>query len=208
MEGVNVSAAYLYSLIEEDIFVQAPVELQLNLAGNVMKLNKALYGTKPAAISGALDSFKAKIMSKLKIQWLDCVTKIVGLIIGMENGKLDISQPLLTKQLLNDYHFPIRDQFTTLLEGQIFTNNRQLVDQTHYKSVLGSPPDITLAFNLLARFSSNPGLTHWEALDHLMGYLCRHQHQPLIYDRKDQGLPFGAMPTRVGSTNIVLWDLW
>ncbi|MBW0563752.1 hypothetical protein O181_103467 [Austropuccinia psidii MF-1] len=58
---------------------------------------------------GALDSFKAKLMLKLKLNWLDHFSKIVVLTIGMENGRLDISQPLLTKQLLDYYHLPIRD---------------------------------------------------------------------------------------------------
>ncbi|MBW0486328.1 hypothetical protein O181_026043 [Austropuccinia psidii MF-1] len=48
MAGFDVSAAYVYSPIEEDIYVQAPVELQPKLNGKVMKLKKALYGTKQA----------------------------------------------------------------------------------------------------------------------------------------------------------------
>ncbi|MBW0529478.1 hypothetical protein O181_069193 [Austropuccinia psidii MF-1] len=49
MAGFDVSAAYLYSPIQEDVYVQAPVELQPELHGKVMKLKKALYGTKQAA---------------------------------------------------------------------------------------------------------------------------------------------------------------
>ncbi|MBW0502300.1 hypothetical protein O181_042015 [Austropuccinia psidii MF-1] len=49
MAGFDVSAAYVYSPIQEYIYVQAPVELQPELHGKVMKLKKALYGTKQAA---------------------------------------------------------------------------------------------------------------------------------------------------------------
>ncbi|MBW0493091.1 hypothetical protein O181_032806 [Austropuccinia psidii MF-1] len=255
MAGFNVNAAYLYSPIEEDVFVQAPVELQPDLTGKVMKLKKALYGTKQAArfwwqysrgvmeslgfhgneikpsiylfkrhsafvivwihvddgivlsnSADALNSFKTRLKTKLKLNWLDHVDKIVGLNISMKTAQLEISQPLLIKQLLDDYHRPIRDQFTTLPDSPIFTNEGKSIDQTSYQSVLGSlmylslgsRPDITYAVNLLARFSSNPGQQHWEGLDHLIGYLHRHQHQPLIYDKKDQGISLWTDANRGG----------
>ncbi|MBW0472937.1 hypothetical protein O181_012652 [Austropuccinia psidii MF-1] len=114
----------------------------------------------------------------------------------MNNGTLAISQPLLTNQLLNDYHCPIRDQFTALPDQPIVTNKEQLVDQTRFQLVLGSLMyislgsrlDINFAVNFMARFSSNTGVQHWKALDHLIVYLSKHGHQPLVYDGKDQGL--------------------
>ncbi|MBW0520293.1 hypothetical protein O181_060008 [Austropuccinia psidii MF-1] len=45
----DISGAYLNSPIEEEIYVKAPTELRPKLKGKVMKLNKALYGTKQAA---------------------------------------------------------------------------------------------------------------------------------------------------------------
>ncbi|KAH9459513.1 hypothetical protein Pst134EA_033031 [Puccinia striiformis f. sp. tritici] len=45
----DVSSAYLYSPIEEEVYVQPPVEIFPHLKGKVMKLKKALYGTKQAA---------------------------------------------------------------------------------------------------------------------------------------------------------------
>ncbi|KAI7945067.1 hypothetical protein MJO28_010762 [Puccinia striiformis f. sp. tritici] len=45
----DVSSAYLYSPIEEDVYVQPPVEIFPHLKGKVMRLKKALYGTKRAA---------------------------------------------------------------------------------------------------------------------------------------------------------------
>ncbi|MBW0470853.1 hypothetical protein O181_010568, partial [Austropuccinia psidii MF-1] len=49
MAGFDISAAYLYSPIQEEVYVQAPVELLPELNGKVMKLKKALYGAKQAA---------------------------------------------------------------------------------------------------------------------------------------------------------------
>ncbi|MBW0562703.1 hypothetical protein O181_102418 [Austropuccinia psidii MF-1] len=146
--------------------------------------------------ANALTSSEIKLKMKLKLNWSNHVDKIMGLNIGMGTGKLEISQPLLTKQLLDNYHLPIRDQLTTLLDSPIITNKGQLIDQTRYQWVLGSliylslgsQPDITYSVNLLARFSSNPGQKQWEGLDHLISYLHWHQHQRLIYNKKDQGL--------------------
>jgi hypothetical protein len=45
----DVSSAYLYSPIEEDVYIQPPVEIFPHLKGKVMKLKKAMYGTKQAA---------------------------------------------------------------------------------------------------------------------------------------------------------------
>ncbi|MBW0546957.1 hypothetical protein O181_086672, partial [Austropuccinia psidii MF-1] len=165
--------------------------------------------------SGRIDRFKARYVArgfsqKPRIDFSDVVMESLGfhgnkiepymylfkqhmgLNIGMGTGKLEISQPLLSKKLLDSYHRPIRDWFMTLPDIPIVTNEGQLIDQLVLGSLmylsLGSRPAITYAVNLLARFSSNPGQKQWEGLDHLISYLCWHQHQLLIYDKKDQGL--------------------
>jgi hypothetical protein len=45
----DVSSAYLYSPIEEDVYVQPPTEIFPELKGKIVKLKKAMYGTKQAA---------------------------------------------------------------------------------------------------------------------------------------------------------------
>jgi hypothetical protein len=45
----DVSSAYLYSPIEEEAYVQPPTEIFPELKGKIMKLIKAMYGTKQAA---------------------------------------------------------------------------------------------------------------------------------------------------------------
>ncbi|MBW0547320.1 hypothetical protein O181_087035 [Austropuccinia psidii MF-1] len=69
--------------------------------------------------ANALDSFKTKLKMKLKLNCSNHIYKLVGLNIGMGTGKLEISQPLLTKQLLDSYHRPIRDWFMTLPDSPI-----------------------------------------------------------------------------------------
>ncbi|KAI7953614.1 hypothetical protein MJO28_006161 [Puccinia striiformis f. sp. tritici] len=45
----DVSSAYLYSTIDEEVYVQPPIEIRPQWKGKVMRLKKAMYGTKQAA---------------------------------------------------------------------------------------------------------------------------------------------------------------
>ncbi|PLW47343.1 hypothetical protein PCASD_02621 [Puccinia coronata f. sp. avenae] len=45
----DISSAYLYSPIEEDVYVQPPVEIMPQWKGKIMRLKKAMYGTQQAA---------------------------------------------------------------------------------------------------------------------------------------------------------------
>jgi hypothetical protein len=44
----DVSSAYLYSPIKEEVYVKPPSELHPSLKGKILRLHKALYGTKQA----------------------------------------------------------------------------------------------------------------------------------------------------------------
>jgi hypothetical protein len=44
----DISSAYLYSPIEEEVYVQPPVEPNPEWKGKIMKLKKAMYGTRQA----------------------------------------------------------------------------------------------------------------------------------------------------------------
>ncbi|MBW0504584.1 hypothetical protein O181_044299 [Austropuccinia psidii MF-1] len=48
MECFDISGAYLHSPLDEDIYVEAPIEIRPDLEGKVMKLQKAMYGLKQA----------------------------------------------------------------------------------------------------------------------------------------------------------------
>ncbi|KAH9455843.1 hypothetical protein Pst134EB_033422 [Puccinia striiformis f. sp. tritici] len=45
----DVSSAYPYSPIDEEVYVQPPVEIRPEWKGKIMRLKKAMYGTKQAA---------------------------------------------------------------------------------------------------------------------------------------------------------------
>ena len=48
-------------------------------------------------------------------------------------------------------------------------------------------PDIANAVSILARFSSNPGLQHWQAIKHLMRYLKGTMDMKLTYSPNPTG---------------------
>ncbi|KAI7959546.1 hypothetical protein MJO28_003337 [Puccinia striiformis f. sp. tritici] len=50
----DVSSAYLYSPIEEEVYVQPPIEIRPEWKGKIMRLKKAMYGTrkKPLGVGG------------------------------------------------------------------------------------------------------------------------------------------------------------
>ena len=64
---------------------------------------------------------------------------------------------------------------------------KQRFKNLHYRSAIGSllyiscctRPDMCYAVNKLAKFSNNPGIVHYIALLHLIGYLKGHGHKGL-----------------------------
>lgn len=68
MASFEVSLAYLYSLIDEEIYVKPPTELLPHLRGKVIHLQKALYGTKQVArcwwlhFKGILEKFGFEVV--------------------------------------------------------------------------------------------------------------------------------------------------
>jgi hypothetical protein len=70
--------------------------------------------------------------------------------------------------------------------------------QYPYISVVGSlmylalttRPDIAYAAGVLARFNSNPGLVHWQAVKHVLRYLKGTMDFKLVYKPSDSSEPF------------------
>jgi len=64
----------------------------------------------------------------------------------------------------------------------------------HYLSLVGSllyatqtRPDIQFSVNLIAQFSGNPGIPHFEAAKHILRYLKRTQEFSLVLGRQERG---------------------
>ena len=87
----------------------------------------------------------------------------------------------------------------------------------HYRSAIGSllyiscctRPDMCYAVNKLAKFSNNPGIKHYKALLHLIGYLKGHGNKGLRFYKDTKSSPiFGMMKDnniKVGDNDIVMF---
>jgi hypothetical protein len=245
----DISSAYLYSPIEEEVYVQPPVELNPEWKGKIMKLKKAMYGTRQAArcwwkffkgkmegigfvaselepslficrkdsefviiwlhvddgfamasSNAILKELHSAMAKEMEVKWTNKVEKIVGINIEQVGSDIEMNQHLMVDQILQGYtrtHYPRR---STLPETPLETNEGKAVEETAYRSTLGSlmylcsgtRPDLSYSVNLLARFSANPSSAHWDALDILIGYLKR---------TKDMVLRFSD-----GGSNMQLWS--
>lgn len=61
-------------------------------------------------------------------------------------------------------------------------------------------PDLLFAVGLLARFQANPGLAHWQALIHVLGYVKGTFKYRITYskDFRGQGKPIGYVDVDYG----------
>jgi hypothetical protein len=70
-------------------------------------------------------------------------------------------------------------------------SERRKMDDKPYRSILGSVmwgqlatrPDLSFSVSLLARFQANPGIDHWNALMHVVGYIKNTLDYGLTYSR-------------------------
>ena len=70
-------------------------------------------------------------------------------------------------------------------------SEKRSMDDKPYRSVLGSVmwgqlatrPDLSFSVSLLARFQANPGIDHWNALMHVIGYIRNTLDYGLTYSR-------------------------
>ncbi|KAI7944398.1 hypothetical protein MJO28_010093 [Puccinia striiformis f. sp. tritici] len=238
MNSFDVSSAYLYSPIEEEVYVKPPTELRPEMKGKVLRLKKALYGTKQAGrcwwlhfkgildklaftasevesslyvyrrgeisifiwmhvddglvvsnSTSAMETLRAALQDHLEVKWKTTVDQIVGINIHEHSSKILLEQHLLASQVATDYQRRTIHQNTTLPDTQLVTSTEEPIDATAFRSVLGSlmylacgtRPDISYAVNMLARYSSRPSIQHWEALDHLVGYIRKNPRRALTF---------------------------
>jgi hypothetical protein len=85
------------------------------------------------------------------------------------------------------------------------TERRQM-DGKPYRAVLGSVmwgqlatrPDLSFTVSLLARFQSNPGIDHWNALMHVIGYIKNTMDYGLTYYRDSDLSPVAYVDADYG----------
>lgn len=165
--------------------------------------------------------------NSLCVKWFDNPEKIVGLKLEQSQGKIELSQHLLIDQLIsrhklefNQCHF---NTYTPLANIALKTSDCPPVDPTSYQSyigslnyiVLGTCPDLSFSVNFLARFSSNPDLSHWQALHHLIRYLKTTRTKKLLicsnvsyrHGPTQAGVESSIVPPLVFALNCLDWPL-
>lgn len=114
--------------------------------------------------------------------------------------QIQLSQHLLVDHILSkhdqEFKSPHINTYTPLLNSDPVTSSNSLVNPVSYQSyigslnyiALGSRPDLFYAVNFLARFSSNPDVSHWQALHHLIRYLKTTRTKKLLLAPDDSCL--------------------
>ncbi|KAI7953425.1 hypothetical protein MJO28_005972 [Puccinia striiformis f. sp. tritici] len=207
----DASSAYLYSPIEEDVYVQPPVEIRPEWKGKIMRLKKAMYeqsvyiyrrsgefviiwlhvddGFVVGSSKELLKSLREAMEKEFKIKWSEGCKRLVGINIKKDGTEIQLDQEKLARQIVEDYHRPIVKRRSTLPDEALEISTYNPVGPTEYRSIVGSlmylaggtRPDMSSAVNLLARYSNNPSNEHWLALDFLIGYLKRSINTKLIF---------------------------
>ena len=133
---------------------------------------------------------------QLEIKWSDDVKRLVGIEFTWDGPHLRLAQSLMAKQIVETYHRKTLPHHCPLPESDLKTFSGDPVDQTGYRSVIGSlmylacgtRPDLSYGVNLLARFLAAPSEEHWKALDWLIGYLGRTVDRALVYRAGNGGM--------------------
>ncbi|MBW0469800.1 hypothetical protein O181_009515 [Austropuccinia psidii MF-1] len=163
LASFDVSGAYLYSPVDEEIFVSPPVTLNDDFKGKVFLLQKALYGIQQAGrcwwlffsslflkmgfiaseidSESMLNSFHDALQESLEIKWSSSLTKIVGIQCTTNTDEIRLSQPLLIRGILSTYTRPIIEHKSPMSTIGPETNlqcEENHMDATPYCSFIGS----------------------------------------------------------------------
>lgn len=107
-----------------------------------------------------------------------------------------LSQPHLTRTILEDNDFLTSNAATPMVAGLVLTTANDddvALDQTRYLLIIGSlsylavgtRPDIAFAVNYLARFLAKPQKEHWLAVKHVLRYLLGTWTEGILFKNND-----------------------
>ncbi|MBW0501140.1 hypothetical protein O181_040855 [Austropuccinia psidii MF-1] len=130
-----------------------------------------------------ISDLKTTLCAGPDIKWADEVQQIVGLKCTIGEGEVAISQRRLTNSILDAYPRPVlrRDSPLPMLPVGSLLPDEATLDPTPFQYVIGSlaylvsgsRPDLAFAMNYLVCHSMGPTATHWDLLDHVIGYLFK-----------------------------------
>jgi Reverse transcriptase (RNA-dependent DNA polymerase)/Pol polyprotein, beta-barrel domain/GAG-pre-integrase domain/gag-polypeptide of LTR copia-type len=134
---------------------------------------------------------------------------------NLELGTIRLTQRPYWEHVLNRFRLEhITPRNTPLPIGINLDNNmspitdseKKTMDDKPYRSVLGSVmwgqlatrPDLSFSVSLLARFQANPGMEHWSALMHVIGYIKNTLDYGLTYSRDTDFSPHAFVDADYG----------
>ncbi|MBW0469082.1 hypothetical protein O181_008797 [Austropuccinia psidii MF-1] len=193
----DVKVAFLHSLIDKSVYVWPPMGMDVPKY-SVLKLNKALYGTKQSSqcwwlhLRGILQriGFRNNEEDPSTYRLNDGTDQAI-LWIHVDDRALTASSPSLldwiSRQLDKFLKIKWDEHVTGLIVAKMtLPTNCQLesnnsvgnMDKPYLKRIgvllyiaQACRPDISFAVNYLARFSLCTNRLHWNALEHLIAYL-------------------------------------
>ncbi len=130
-------------------------------------------------------------------------------------GTIRLSQRPYWEHVINRFDLAhVHPRNTPLPVGIILDTNmspntdseRQQMSGKPYRPVLGSimwgqlatRPDLSFAVSLLSRFQANPGIDHWNALTHVIGYIKNTLDYGLTYSRDGEISPLAYVDADYG----------
>ncbi|MBW0528987.1 hypothetical protein O181_068702 [Austropuccinia psidii MF-1] len=149
-----------------------------------------------------IKQFRKALCSNFEIKWSENMKQIVGLECAFGEGEVTISQTRLTGNILDAYPRRIIQHDSPLPPITTMTSNVEwiVMDTTPFRLVIGSLAylvsgsrlDLAFAVNYLAKHLMAPMATHWDVLNHLVGYLLK---------------PWGhSIILRPGESTLNLWS--
>ncbi|MBW0480341.1 hypothetical protein O181_020056 [Austropuccinia psidii MF-1] len=143
-------------------------------------------GALAGSSNSVIDFISSKLDRHLQIKWDEEIGSLVGLSIKQTNSGFDISQTALIDKLANLSASRITASSPLPQNCNLLSNPSKAMDKEYLKRIgmllyiaQGTRPDISYAVNYLARFSMGTTSVHWEALEHLIGYLRKTRNTSL-----------------------------
>ncbi|MBW0461349.1 hypothetical protein O181_001064 [Austropuccinia psidii MF-1] len=185
----DVKTAYLNSPLEEDINIKPPPGKILNMASNVLRLKRAVYGLKQAAccwwthLTGLLGQMGFKPNNGNQSTYSYSIGKDTALLwIHVEYGILVANTLGLMEKLGSQLSVSLALKWDVDLQSIVGIDVKRAGQQQADKEYLpkvgmilylaqATRPDVMFAINFLARFSMATRKHHWLALRHLISYL-------------------------------------
>ncbi|GJR31235.1 zinc finger, CCHC-type containing protein [Tanacetum coccineum] len=146
-----------------------------------------IFGTSQIQV----DMTKEFLSSRFSMKDMGEADAIFDIRIKHESNGIAISQSHYIEKVLKKFNFFNYTLVSTFMDTneKLMPNNGQTVSQLEYSKVIGClmyamtciRPDITFVVGKLSRYTSNPGIQHWQAIQRVLKYLKKTMDYSLTY---------------------------